>query len=725
MTADTYSNTLGFLVMGTGNDNNTWGGNCNTNVFQIFEDAIANALTSSVTGGTLDLSGSPPPAAASQVRYAALIFNGVLGSNQIVQVPNLQKFWWVKNATSGAFTLQFQTPAAVLSTAIPQNSGWQRVYCDGSNNIVVHPFNTLQVQMPDGSLAAPAYSNVNETNSGWYRFGTQDWRLVINGVAVLQATGTGAATPSVVNILSPNALQVAGVGIVSNGSVIKAADGTVAAPGLTFNSEQSTGAYRISLGDVGYSVLGVKRFEVTSLGFTWLGSTFAGSDLSPAAISSNQNNYNPAGIGNILTLGSITGGTLYTAGTYLNVALTGGTGSGAKANITVAGGAVTAVTLTNRGTGYLAADSLSAAAGDIGGTGSGFSIPVSTVDALTGSCLRLNITATCSITGLAGGAAGRELELLNIGTATAQFPASSGSSSAANQFANTFNLAPGQSITLRYDATSSLWRPKNVATAYSSCAIGAVSGDLLIVPGASPNTQIAITCGEAVLTDSSGNAIKFENVSVTLDSTTTGPGGCDIGTRAATTAYFLYLVSDGVSINVMASTSASAPALTNATNYIYRKRIGGNFTDGSSNFYRVRQNFRTAQYVVGTNPVVARNIANSSGGAVGTYSSTSPTLATASIVGLVPSTASRIHVLANNTWKGGSPASNLLVAPSTAWGGTNNGPAGSNGNSFPIWLATAINQSQSNWLTLEATTIAWAADQTNSAIFALGWEDNI
>lgn len=216
MTADTNSALLGFLIMGTGNDNNSWGANANSAVFQVFEDAIAGALTSSVSGGTLDLSGSPPPAAASQTRYAALIFTGTLGSNQIVQVPNLRKFWFVQNATAGAFTLKLQTPTAVVSTAIPQNSGWQVIYCDGANTIWVFPFNTQQIQMPDGTVAAPAYSNVNEPKSGWWRAGTQDWRLSINGTDVLQVTGTGAGTPSIVNVLSPNVLQQNGAQVSVN-----------------------------------------------------------------------------------------------------------------------------------------------------------------------------------------------------------------------------------------------------------------------------------------------------------------------------------------------------------------------------------------------------------------------------------------------------------------------------------------------------------------------------
>jgi hypothetical protein len=85
------------------------------------------------------------------------------------------------------------------------------------------------------------------------------------------------------------------------------------------------------------------------------------------------------GKGGIATHGAITGGTLYTNGVYKGVPLTGGTGSGATADITVAGNAVTVVTMVKPGIGYTVGDVLSANAGNIGGTGSGFSTPVATI----------------------------------------------------------------------------------------------------------------------------------------------------------------------------------------------------------------------------------------------------------------------------------------------------------------------------------------------------------
>jgi hypothetical protein len=81
----------------------------------------------------------------------------------------------------------------------------------------------------------------------------------------------------------------------------------------------------------------------------------------------------------VTVLGAVTSGSSYTNGTYLNVPLTGGSGSGAVGNVVVAGAVVTSVTLTVGGNGYVAADSLSAAVANIGNTGSGFSILVTTV----------------------------------------------------------------------------------------------------------------------------------------------------------------------------------------------------------------------------------------------------------------------------------------------------------------------------------------------------------
>jgi microcystin-dependent protein len=218
--ADTYTATLGTIVMGIGGDNNTWGTNLNNSVFQILEDAIANVLPSAqqtVTGGTLDLSTNAPPAGPSAARWYRLAFNGSLASNQTVIVPNLEKRWIVSNGcTLNGFTLSMKTPTG---SAVVIPGGTQEAICiasGGGGSIFVSPYNYGATFLPDRSAAAPGYSFVNEPSSGWYRSGTQDIRLAINGADVLQVTGAGAGTPSVMNLLT-GALQVGGAQVVPAG----------------------------------------------------------------------------------------------------------------------------------------------------------------------------------------------------------------------------------------------------------------------------------------------------------------------------------------------------------------------------------------------------------------------------------------------------------------------------------------------------------------------------
>lgn len=80
--------------------------------------------------------------------------------------------------------------------------------------------------------------------------------------------------------------------------------------------------------------------------------------------------------GAIATFGTRVNGSGYTSATYTNVALSGGSGYGATANITVTGGAVTAATLNRPGQWYTTSDTLSCA---LIGPGTLFALPVATI----------------------------------------------------------------------------------------------------------------------------------------------------------------------------------------------------------------------------------------------------------------------------------------------------------------------------------------------------------
>ena len=87
-----------------------------------------------------------------------------------------------------------------------------------------------------------------------------------------------------------------------------------------------------------------------------------------------------------VSLGAITtSGSLYTNGTYTNVPLTGGSGSGATANITIFGQTITSITIKNAGNFYAVGDLLSFSNTYTGSSGSGFVYTVTSVDNAQGT----------------------------------------------------------------------------------------------------------------------------------------------------------------------------------------------------------------------------------------------------------------------------------------------------------------------------------------------------
>jgi hypothetical protein len=101
-------------------------------------------------------------------------------------------------------------------------------------------------------------------------------------------------------------------------------------------------------------------------------------DYAPYNVSEVEINHG-SGVITELDQSTLIGGSGYTNGTYINVPVTGGTGTGALVNIVVSGGAVTTVALVSGGFRYKDTDSISVSASNIGGTGGGFSIAVDTV----------------------------------------------------------------------------------------------------------------------------------------------------------------------------------------------------------------------------------------------------------------------------------------------------------------------------------------------------------
>lgn len=94
--------------------------------------------------------------------------------------------------------------------------------------------------------------------------------------------------------------------------------------------------------------------------------------------------WEPTGVGGVNDTTISNAGSGYTPGTYSYVPLTGGTGSGATATITVNGsGVVSAIVINDLGVNYTVGDVLGASAANLGGTGSGFALTIDMVMTFT------------------------------------------------------------------------------------------------------------------------------------------------------------------------------------------------------------------------------------------------------------------------------------------------------------------------------------------------------
>lgn len=97
--------------------------------------------------------------------------------------------------------------------------------------------------------------------------------------------------------------------------------------------------------------------------------------------------YYPVSIvqGEITVVNTLTAGSGYVNGVYDNVALTGGDGQNATATITVANQVITQVIIGNGGNFYSVGDVLTTPNTNLGGSGTGFSVTVATVNNSTGT----------------------------------------------------------------------------------------------------------------------------------------------------------------------------------------------------------------------------------------------------------------------------------------------------------------------------------------------------
>ena len=106
--ASTYT-PLGVEKMATGENAGTWGTKTNTNL-EIFEQIAGGYTAQDIAGGagTTTLSVSDGSTGAT-LSHRMIEFTGSITGNRIVTIPlDVQTFYYLRNSTSGAYTVQFK-----------------------------------------------------------------------------------------------------------------------------------------------------------------------------------------------------------------------------------------------------------------------------------------------------------------------------------------------------------------------------------------------------------------------------------------------------------------------------------------------------------------------------------------------------------------------------------------------------------------------------------------
>ena len=186
----TTDTALGVELQATGENAGTWGTKTNTNL-QILEQIAGGFTQQSIAGGaqTTTLSVSDGSTGAT-LAHRMIEFTGTITGNQVVTIPlDVQTFYFLKNSTSGAYTVQFKyvSGSGDSFTFATTDKGTKIVFAsanDGTNPDII------DIGMGDVTLTG-TQTLTNKTLTS-PKIGTSI--LDTNGNELIKVTATGSAT---------------------------------------------------------------------------------------------------------------------------------------------------------------------------------------------------------------------------------------------------------------------------------------------------------------------------------------------------------------------------------------------------------------------------------------------------------------------------------------------------------------------------------------------------
>jgi len=218
--ASTYTN-LGVELQATGENAGTWGTKTNTNL-EIIEQILGGFTQQSIAGGAqttaLTISDGATGATAA---HRMIEFTGTITGNQIVTIPiDVQTFYFLRNSTSGAFTVQFKyaTGSGTTFTFSATNKGDKLIFAtanDGTNPDIAAIDTGIASVVDD---ATPQLGGNLDTNANNILIDNGNFIGDENGLEQIKFATTASAVNefSVTNAATGNAPNLSATGSDSN-----------------------------------------------------------------------------------------------------------------------------------------------------------------------------------------------------------------------------------------------------------------------------------------------------------------------------------------------------------------------------------------------------------------------------------------------------------------------------------------------------------------------------
>jgi len=195
--ASTYT-PLGIELMATGENAGTWGTKTNTNL-SLFEQITGGFSQVSIAGGAQTTALTVVDGSTTgTAQYRMIEFTGTITGNQIVTIPlDVETFYFLRNSTTGSFTVQFKYASGSGSTVTfsATDKSDKIVFAaanDGTNpdikEIALGISNVVEDTSPQlgGNLDVNGYTIVSTSNG--------NINLVPDGTGEVQINGQSAAT---------------------------------------------------------------------------------------------------------------------------------------------------------------------------------------------------------------------------------------------------------------------------------------------------------------------------------------------------------------------------------------------------------------------------------------------------------------------------------------------------------------------------------------------------